>query len=163
MLVAVSAASVILVDQAREDNAWVVHTVEVENQVSTVLLEIRRAEGAARGYLLTSQPQFLEEYQTAAAGIVPDLEKLSRQIGDNPVQIESIRDLRPLVEIRLAEFATADRAFRMSNSMLLGISVVRGVARRPGDSKRAAKKRRVFAAASDRRADGIGPESQVRK
>ena len=37
------------------------------------------------------------------------------------------------------------------------------VARRPGDSKRAAKKRRVFAAASDRRADGIGPESQVRK
>jgi CHASE3 domain sensor protein len=59
VLVAISASSVILVNQAREDNAWVVHTVEVENQISTVLLEIRRAESAARGYLLTSQPQFL--------------------------------------------------------------------------------------------------------
>jgi signal transduction histidine kinase len=133
VLVAVSAASVILVDQAREDNAWVVHTVEVENQVSTVLLEIRRAEGAARGYLLTSQPQFLEEYQTAAAGIVPDLEKLSRQIGDNPVQIESIRDLRPLVEIRLAEFA-ATIDFAEHNDAAGGIALLKQAA--AGDSVR---------------------------
>ena len=51
VLVAISAMSVILVNQARQDNAWVVHTVEVENQISTLLLQIRRAESAARGYL----------------------------------------------------------------------------------------------------------------
>ena len=34
VLVAISAASVLLVNQAREDNAWVVHTVEVENQIN---------------------------------------------------------------------------------------------------------------------------------
>ena len=43
VLVAVSTASVILVNKSREDNAWVVHTVEVENQTNALLLEIRRA------------------------------------------------------------------------------------------------------------------------
>ena len=133
VLVAVSAASVILVNRAREDNAWVVHTVEVENQVSTVLLEIRRAEGAARGYLLTSQPQFLEEYQTAAAEIVPDLEKLTRQVGDNPAQIESIKNLRPLVETRLAEFA-ATIDFAEHNDTADGIALLKRAA--AGDSVR---------------------------
>ena len=38
VLVAISASSVVLVNQSRKDNAWVVHTVEVENQLSTLLL-----------------------------------------------------------------------------------------------------------------------------
>ena len=59
MLVAISAGSVMLVNKAREDSAWVVHTVEVENQINTLLLEVRRAESAARGYLLTQGPEFL--------------------------------------------------------------------------------------------------------
>ena len=59
VLVVISASSVILVTQAREDSGWVVHTVEVENQINTLLLQIRRAESAARGYLLTSEPRFL--------------------------------------------------------------------------------------------------------
>src|ERR1700721_2551676 len=68
VLVAISATSVILVNQARQDNSWVVHTVEVENQISTLLLQVRRAESAARGYLLTSDPRFLAEPDAAPAG-----------------------------------------------------------------------------------------------
>ena len=49
VLVAISTASVLLVNKARSDNALVVHTVEVENQINALLLEIRRAESAARG------------------------------------------------------------------------------------------------------------------
>ncbi|TDM83104.1 hypothetical protein CEE95_12400, partial [Lactobacillus crispatus] len=62
VLVAVSVASVLLVNKAREDNAWVVHTVEVEGQVANLLLDVRRAESATRAYLLTSAPQYLSEY-----------------------------------------------------------------------------------------------------
>jgi CHASE3 domain sensor protein len=58
VLVSISATSVVLVTQAREDCGLVVHTVEVENQINTLLLEIRRAESAARGYLLTLGPEF---------------------------------------------------------------------------------------------------------
>ena len=56
VLVAISVASVLLVNKARKDNAMVVHTVEVENQIDALLLEIRRAESVARGYLLTLRP-----------------------------------------------------------------------------------------------------------
>ena len=59
VLVAISITSIVLVNKARDYSRWVVHTVEVENQISTVLLDIRRAESAARGYLLTFQPKFL--------------------------------------------------------------------------------------------------------
>ena len=49
-----------------------VHTVEVENQINTLLLEIRRAESAARGYLLTLGPEFLSDHNAAVATHSPD-------------------------------------------------------------------------------------------
>jgi signal transduction histidine kinase len=107
VLVAISATSVILVNRAREENAWVVHTVEVENQISNLLLQIRRAESAARGYLLTSEPGFLAEHDATAATILPDVDKLTRLAGDNPVQLKNSKELRAPVEVRLKEFAEA--------------------------------------------------------
>ena len=125
MLVAISTSSVILVNQAREDNSWVVHTVEVENQISTVLLEIRRAESAARGYLLTSEPRFLTEYENATTSIRPDVEKLTKLTSDNPVQVEATAKLRPAVETRLAELARAID-FGNRNDIAGGIAMLRG-------------------------------------
>ncbi len=124
VLVAISATSVILVDQAREDNRWVVHTVEVENQLSTLLLQIRRAESAARGYLLTSDRRFLDEHEAAVATILPDVDKLAKLTTDNPVQVENSRQLHSPVEARLAEFAkTID--FVKRNDVAGGIAMLR--------------------------------------
>ncbi len=105
VLVAISTASVILVNKSREDNAWVVHTVEVENQTNALLLEIRRAESAARGYLLTSGPEFLADHKEAVAAITPELDKLAHLVSDNPVQSKYVGELRAAVEARLAQFA----------------------------------------------------------
>jgi signal transduction histidine kinase len=105
VLVAISALSVILVHEARKDSSKVVRTVEVENQLSTLLLQIRRAESSARGYLLTSEPRFLTEHEAAAATILPDVDKLTQLTSGNPVQAEHVKQLRPQVEARLAEFA----------------------------------------------------------
>jgi signal transduction histidine kinase len=125
VLVAISAASVIFVNQAREDSRWVVHTVEVENQLATLLLEIRRAESAVRGYLLTSEPQFLAEHENAVAGILPDIDKLVSQIGDNKVQVEAGKQLRSAVETRLAEFRRAVE-FVKQNDFAGGVAMLRG-------------------------------------
>jgi signal transduction histidine kinase len=105
VLVAVSTASVILVNKAREDNAWVVHTVEVENQTNALLLEIRRAESAARGYVLSSGPEFLTDHNEAVAAITPELDKLAHLVSDEPVQSKYVMELRSAVETRLAQFA----------------------------------------------------------
>src|SRR5689334_8308198 len=87
VLVAISVASVLFVNKARDDSRLVVHTVEVENRTNALLLEIRRAESAARGYLLTSGPDFLKNHEDAVAQILPDLDKLDRITRDNPVQV----------------------------------------------------------------------------
>ncbi len=124
MLVAISASSVVLVNQAREDGGWVVHTVEVENQISTLLLEIRRAESAARGYLLTSEARFLTEHDAAVATILPNVDKLAEQAGDNPVQADAVKKLRPVVETRLAELSRAVE-FARRNDLAGGIAMLR--------------------------------------
>jgi signal transduction histidine kinase len=105
VLVAISAASVLLVNKARDDSGWVIHTVEVEDQTSTLLLEVRRAESAARGYLLTRGAEFLSDHETAVAEVMPELDKLGELTRDNPVQVENIRKLRPAIETRLGQFA----------------------------------------------------------
>jgi signal transduction histidine kinase len=113
VLVGISTLSVVLVTQSRKDNGWVVHTVEVENQMNTLLLEIRRAESATRGYLLTSEPRFLDEYQSVSRSILPDLDKLATLTTDNPIQIENLKQLRGPIETRLGDFAkTIDFATR---------------------------------------------------
>jgi signal transduction histidine kinase len=104
VLVIVSAASVLLVNKAREDSGWVVHTLEVENQLSGLLLEVRRAESGARGYLLTANREFLEDHQAAITAIPPVLDKLSGLTTDNPSQVASLAKLRSAIETRLQQF-----------------------------------------------------------
>lgn len=124
VLVAISASSVILVNEARKDSAWVTHTVEVENQISSVLLELRRAESAARGFLLTSIPQFLAEHEAAVGNIRPGVDKLANLTRDNAVQVANTAKLRPAVESRLGEFAKAVD-FVKQNDLAGGVAMLR--------------------------------------
>jgi signal transduction histidine kinase len=105
VLTVISAGSVYLVNKARDDNASVVHTIEVENQVHTLLLEIRRAESSASGFLLTRGPEFWTDHQAAVAAVLPHLDRLAVLTQDNPAQAENVRKLRPAVETRLDQFA----------------------------------------------------------
>jgi signal transduction histidine kinase len=127
VLVAISASSVIFVNKAREDSGLVVHTVEVENQINTLLLEIRRAESGARGYLLTLGPEFLHDHETAVATIVPAIEKLARLTSDNPAQGENVGKLRTAVDARLDQFAK-EMNFVRQNQPAGAVALVREAA-----------------------------------
>ena len=105
VLTVISAGSVYLVNKAREDSKWVIHTIKAENQINTLLLEVRRAESSARGFLLTQGPDFQSDHEKAIAAIIPTLDELTRQIGDNPAQRESIEKLSTAIETRLDQFS----------------------------------------------------------
>jgi len=104
VLTVISAGSVYLVNKARDDSKWVIHTIEAENQINALLLEIRRAESAARGYLLTQGADFKADHEKAVAAIIPALDKLTRLTRDNPDQRGNIEKLSTAIEIRLGQF-----------------------------------------------------------
>jgi signal transduction histidine kinase len=115
VLVAISIASVLLVNKARDDNGWVTHTVEAENQINALLLEIRRAESGARGYVLTQGPEFLREHDAAVANIVPYATKLAQLVGDNPVQADNLKKLSAAIDTRLDQFIREIDLVRQNN------------------------------------------------
>jgi signal transduction histidine kinase len=127
VLVAISTASIVFVDRARDDSSLVVHTVEVENQIAAVLLELRRAESAGRGYLLTSEPRFLAQHDTALANILGNVRRLRDLTLDNPVQTSNSDALQAAVETRLSEFRETI-AFAQRKDQQGGIAQLRATA-----------------------------------
>ncbi|WP_245311045.1 CHASE3 domain-containing protein, partial [Bradyrhizobium valentinum] len=119
VLTAISAGSVHLVNNAREDARAVQRTLEVENQISLVQLQLRRAESAQRGYLATLRPDFQTDFEQAISELTPALTKLSQLITNNPVQRRLINEMMPLYEQRIQEFRTTNelaRSKRMSDA-----------------------------------------------
>jgi hypothetical protein len=104
VLTVISAGSVYLVNKARQDARWVLHTVEVENQLSLTQLELRRAESAQRGYLSTLQPEFQNDFEEAASQLTPALARLRQITNDNPVQKRIVDEMVPLSNQRIEEF-----------------------------------------------------------
>jgi signal transduction histidine kinase len=104
VLTAISAGSVHLVNKAREDARWVVHTVEVENQISLVQLQLRRAESAQRGYLSTLRPDFQTDFEEAASQLTAAMTRLGQLISDNAVERRLVDEMVPLSNQRIEEF-----------------------------------------------------------
>ena len=104
VLTFISAGSVYLVNQAREDARWVVHTVEVENQILLAQLQMRQAESAQRGYISTLLPDFLTDFDAAVSELTSDLTRLRQLVTDNPVQGHLLDELIPLSNQRIEEF-----------------------------------------------------------
>jgi signal transduction histidine kinase len=104
VLTFISAGSVHLVNRAREDARRVLHTVEVENQLSLAQLQLHRAESAQRGYLSTSLPNFQTDFEEAASQLRPALRRLSQLVGDNPVQRRRVDEMLPFANQLIEEF-----------------------------------------------------------
>ena len=113
VLTVISAGSVYLVNKAREDARWVVHTVESENQISFTQLQLRRAESAQRGFLLTMQPRFQTDFEEAASQLGPAITRLSQLVSDNPVQRRLLDQMVPLSNQRIDEFRQTIELARM--------------------------------------------------
>jgi signal transduction histidine kinase len=124
VLTAISAGSVHLVNMAREDARAVVHTLEVENQISLVQSQLRRAESAQRGYVATLRPDFQTDFERAISELAPALTKLNQLISDNPVQRQLFSEMKPLYDQRIEEFRTTNELAR-SRRMSDAVKVVR--------------------------------------
>jgi CheY-like chemotaxis protein/signal transduction histidine kinase/CHASE3 domain sensor protein len=87
----------------REGNERIVRTHQVIVALDKLLSSTQDAETGQRGFLLTSDPAYLQPYNTAVAAIPPNLDEIARLTSDNPSQQRTIRALRSHVDGKLAE------------------------------------------------------------
>jgi PAS domain S-box-containing protein len=102
VLLAIGAGSIALDVKSRSDVAWVNYTFQVSNKLMNIRLLFRRAENAARGYLLTSDQSFMDDYYQALDRIAPAFAELKAAIQDNPAQSQLLASSELLVMRRLA-------------------------------------------------------------
>lgn len=105
VLVAISAASVWLVGRSNDDSEAVVHTLEVQNRLSLILLNLRRAESAQRGFGLTGQESYRTEYREASGNVPSAVESAKTIVADNPIQVERLERIEPVIREKLQEMA----------------------------------------------------------
>jgi CHASE3 domain sensor protein len=111
ILAATSAVSNALDVKSRSDAARVRHTLEALNKLADTRLSFRRAESAARGYLLTDDQYFMDEYGLALGRITPAFAELKEAVNDNPAQRQLLESSEPIVARR---FALADESIRLN-------------------------------------------------
>lgn len=81
---------------------WEGHTLQVISQTETLVAQVRTAESAARGYILTGLPGFEKQYETASSQIHQSTTNLQRLTGDNTSQQMRIVMLNTRIGAKMA-------------------------------------------------------------
>ncbi len=89
------------------DAKWVLHTVEVKDQVGHLDSLVKDVEGGERGFLLTGDESFLPLYENALKEIPTQSDKLAHLIEDNPTQVANAANLQALIAEKLSIAAQA--------------------------------------------------------
>jgi signal transduction histidine kinase len=105
LLVGIGTATVWLAEQSAEDARRVVHTVNVQEKLSNLLLTVRRAESGQRGYLLTGRQQYLLDYRDAAPAVETNLAELRTLTSDNPERGPVLDQMDELARAKIDELA----------------------------------------------------------
>src|SRR6185437_6214514 len=89
--------------KARVDAQWALHSMEIENEISLAQLQMRRAESAQRGFLLSSRPEFRTAFEEAASQLGPSFERLKALTVDNSYQQQLLQKMIPQTNERIAQ------------------------------------------------------------
>jgi signal transduction histidine kinase len=81
---------------------WQAHTLEVISATEQLVAEVRTAESAARGFILTASPSFEQQYAHAAAGIDVSINHVQSLTGENLSQQRRISFLRNRVAAKMS-------------------------------------------------------------
>jgi signal transduction histidine kinase len=103
VVLTMGAISLFLIRQSLSATAGVDHSLTVLNVIANLRADLRRAESGQRGFLLTGDAAYLNDYNGTLGRIPPALDELGKLTSDNPTQKAIIARLRPLIEQKLQE------------------------------------------------------------
>jgi len=116
VLVTMSLTSLWLARESDRAMEIVAHTLEVNSTIVTYQGALRRAESGERGFLLTGEEAYLDDYRAGQRRLVEIQRQLQALIADNPDQQARFQAVLPLIdydatlkgELSRAGFVTRD-------------------------------------------------------
>jgi signal transduction histidine kinase len=103
LLVVIAGTIAWMVEQSSSDSAQVAHTLRVQNTLSELLLNVRRAESGQRGYLFTNQRRYLDDFDEAGPETAEQLNELHDLVQDNPARLAEVDRMKEAVDAKFAE------------------------------------------------------------
>jgi CHASE3 domain sensor protein len=88
---------------AKIDDAYVIHSLQIRDQLIRTLGLVQSGETGQRGYLLTDRDFYLAPYSAAVEQLPPMLDRLAALVGDNPQQSQRTIRLRGLIKEKFDE------------------------------------------------------------
>jgi signal transduction histidine kinase len=113
LLVIVSGTTAWLVNEAATDADGVTHTLRVQDKLSNLLLDARRAESGQRGYLLTNEQAYLDDYRAVIPTLSAQIGDLRVLTQDNPARQFSLDETEALLKTKVSEM---DRTIQLNAS-----------------------------------------------
>jgi len=101
LLVAIGAVAYRSTDALTRTSYLVTHTHEVLERITNMVSLLKDAETADRGYIITSEEDFLEPYQGALTDLPKVVKELRTLTADNPNQQKRIDQMEPLIAAKL--------------------------------------------------------------
>ncbi len=115
--------------QRERAEMWQRHNVEVIDRTHLLLSGLTDQETGQRGYLLTSEPRFLEAYTRGRADTKRSLPELVRLTKNNPVQQRNLVEMADLIDTKQYGMARSIELARRGN-LAAALAMVRS-----GDGK----------------------------
>ena len=85
----------------RIEQAWVLHSYRVMDQIRRTFSDVQDAETGMRGYLLSHNDQYLQPYTEAVRSVRKNVARFKSLTADNPSQQRRANVLAQLVDARL--------------------------------------------------------------
>jgi PAS domain S-box-containing protein len=97
------------------DSRWVLHTVQVKDQLEHLSALVKDVETSQRGYLLTQNVSFLDLYEAALKEIPGQIQGIAVLTSDNPTQVRATAHLQALIADKLSTAAQSLALAREGN------------------------------------------------
>ncbi len=124
VLAAAVLGTIVLFDGQQRAQGWVVHTLQVQERLGSVLSDLQNAETGQRGYIITREPAYLEPYHDGTRRFTGDIEALRIAVLDNPRQMAAWRELDKWSRARIDRL-TAGLTLAQANQFDRAAEVVR--------------------------------------
>ena len=99
----VSASSIYLVVSSQSSQEMMNRALLIENKLWAVLAAVRVAESEQRGYLLTSDPNYLDVSRSSVDAGLAAIAAVKEVTVDNPAQQHTLAEIEPLLLQKIAE------------------------------------------------------------